>query len=83
MHGAPNAQTPVDNAASERERLVTLWMATQASSMNAAALSEALSESLAPWEKVRRIAVVDELPTTATGKPDPLAAAEIVTASER
>ena len=55
----------------------------QASSMNAAALSEALSESLAPWEKVRRIAVVDELPTTATGKPDPLAAAEIVTASER
>ena len=55
----------------------------QASSMNAAALSEALSEYLAPWEKVRRIAVVDELPTTATGKPDPLAAAEIVTASER
>ena len=53
----------------------------QASSMNAAALSEALSESLAPWEKVRRIAVVDELPTTPTGKPDPLAAAEIVTAS--
>jgi len=51
--------------------------------MNAAALSEALSEYLAPWEKVRRIAVVDELPTTATGKPDPLAAAEIVTASER
>ena len=34
VHGAPNAQTPVDNAASERERLVTLWMATQASSMN-------------------------------------------------
>lgn len=52
-----------------------------ASSMNAAALSEALSESLAPWEKVRRIAVVDELPTTPTGKPDPLAATEIVTAS--
>ena len=55
----------------------------QASSMNAAALSDALRESLAPWEKVRRIAVVDELPTTPTGKPDPLAAAEIVTASER
>ena len=53
----------------------------QASSMNAEALSEALSEALAPWEKVRRIAVVDELPTTPTGKPDPLAAAEIVTAS--
>ena len=55
----------------------------QASSMNAAALSEALSESLAPWEKVRRIAVVDELPTTATGKPDPLGAAELFSASER
>ena len=55
----------------------------QASSMNAAALSEALSETLAPWEKVRRIVVVDELPTTPTGKPDPLAAAEILTASER
>ena len=55
----------------------------QASSMNAAALSEALSESLAPWEKVRRIAVVDELPTTPTGKPDPLGAAELFSASER
>ena len=55
----------------------------QASSMNAAALSEALSETLAPWEKVRRIAVVDELPTTATGKPDPLGAAELFSASER
>ena len=54
---------------------------TQASSMNAAALSEALSETLAPWEKVRRIVVVDELPTTPTGKPDPLAAAEILMAS--
>ena len=53
----------------------------QASSMNAAALSEALSETLAPWEKVRRIVVVDELPTTPTGKPDPLAAAEILMAS--
>ena len=49
--------------------------------MNAAALSEALSETLAPWEKVRRLAVVDELPTTPTGKPDPLAAAEILMAS--
>ena len=55
----------------------------QASSMNAAALSDALRESLAPWEKVRRIAVVDELPTTATGKPDPLGAAELFSASER
>ena len=53
----------------------------QASSMNAAALSEALSETLAPWEKVRRIVVVDELPTTPTGKHDPLAAAEILMAS--
>ena len=55
----------------------------QASSMNVDALSEALSEALAPWEKVRRIVVVDELPTTATGKPDPLAAAELFSASER
>ena len=53
----------------------------QASSMSADALSEALSEALAPWEKVRRIVVVDELPTTPTGKPDPLAAAEILMAS--
>ena len=53
----------------------------QASSMSADALSEALREALAPWEKVRRIAVVDELPTTPTGKPDPLAAAEILMAS--
>ena len=55
----------------------------QASSMSADALSEALSEALAPWEKVRQIVVVDELPTTATGKPDPLAAAELFSASER
>ena len=55
----------------------------QASSMSADALSEALREALAPWEKVRRIAVVDELPTTATGKPDPLAAAELFSASKR
>lgn len=55
----------------------------QASSLSADALSEALREALAPWEKVRRIVVVDELPTTATGKPDPLAAAELFSASER
>ena len=54
-----------------------------ASSMSADALSEALREALAPWEKVRRIVVVDELPTTATGKPDPLGAAELFSASER
>ena len=55
----------------------------QASSMSADALSEALREALAPWEKVRRIVVVDELPTTATGKPDPLGAAELFAVSER
>ena len=55
----------------------------QASSMSADALSEALRVALAPWEKVRRIVVVDELPTTATGKPDPLAAAELFSTSER
>ncbi len=55
----------------------------QASSLSADALSEALREALAPWEKVRRIVVVDELPTTATGKPDPLAAAELFSASKR
>ncbi|WP_302702119.1 class I adenylate-forming enzyme family protein [uncultured Actinomyces sp.] len=54
-----------------------------ASSMSADALSEALREALAPWEKVRRIVVVDELPTTATGKPDPLGAVELFSASER
>lgn len=55
----------------------------QASSMSADALSEALREALAPWEKVRRIVVVDELPMTATGKPDPLVAAELFSTSER
>ena len=55
----------------------------QASSMSADALSEALCEALAPWEKVRRIVVVDELPMTATGKPDPLVAAELFSTSER
>ena len=55
----------------------------QASSMSADALSEALREALAPWEKVRRIVVVDKLPTTATGKPDPLGAAELFSASQR
>ena len=55
----------------------------QASSMSPDALSEALREALAPWEKVRRIVVVDELPMTATGKPDPLVAAELFSTSER
>ena len=48
---------------------------TQASSLSADALSEALRDSLAPWEKVRRVLVVEALPTTTTGKPDPVAAA--------
>ena len=50
---------------------------TQASSLSADALSEALRDSLAPWEKVRRVLVVDALPTTTTGKPDPVAAARL------
>jgi len=41
----------------------------------------ALGAALAPWEKGRGIGVVDGLPTTPTGKPDPLAAAEILMAS--
>ena len=49
----------------------------QASSMSAEALSAALSDALAPWEKVRRVLVVDSLPTTTTGKPDPVAAARL------
>ena len=49
----------------------------QASSMCAEALSAALSDALAPWEKVRRVLVVDALPTTTTGKPDPVAAARL------
>ena len=52
----------------------------QASSLNAEALSEALRGSLAPWEKVRRVLVVDALPTTTTGKPDPVAAARLFNA---
>lgn len=49
----------------------------QASSLSAEALSEALRDALAPWEKVRHVMVVDALPTTATGKPDPVAAARL------
>ncbi|MBS4874776.1 MAG: long-chain fatty acid--CoA ligase, partial [Actinomyces sp.] len=49
----------------------------QASSLSAEALSEALCDSLAPWEKVRRVLVVEVLPTTTTGKPDPVAAARL------
>ena len=49
----------------------------QASSLSAEALSEALRDSLAPWEKVRRVLVVEALPTTTTGKPDPVAAARL------
>lgn len=49
----------------------------QASSMSIEALSAALSDALAPWEKVRRVLVVDSLPTTTTGKPDPVAAARL------
>ena len=52
----------------------------QASSMNAEALSEALSDALAPWEKVRRVLIVDTLPTTTTGKPDPVVAARLLNA---
>ena len=48
-----------------------------ASSLKADSLSEALRDSLAPWEKVRRVLVVDTLPTTTTGKPDPVAAARL------
>ena len=55
----------------------------QASSLSADALSEALRDSLAPWEKVRRVLVVEALPTTTTGKPDPVGAAELFSASER
>ena len=49
----------------------------QASSMSTEALSEALSDAQAPWEKVRRVLIVDALPTTTTGKPDPVAAARL------
>ena len=49
----------------------------QASSLSAEALSETLCDSLAPWEKVRRVLVVEALPTTTTGKPDPVAAARL------
>ena len=48
--------------------------------MNAEALSEALSDALAPWEKVRRVLIVDTLPTTTTGKPDPVVAARLLNA---
>lgn len=55
----------------------------RSSSMTAHALNDALSEALAPWEKVRRVLVVDALPTTPTGKPDALAAAAMLEASGR
>ena len=53
----------------------------QASSLTVEFFAEALRDELASWEKVRRVLVVDALPATTTGKPDPLAAAHLFTMS--
>ena len=84
--GAPSSdtdQTPLPVRHRAEAEGIAFQVRALASSMSADALSEALREALAPWEKVRRIVVVDELPTTATGKPDPLGAAELFSASQR
>ena len=49
----------------------------RASSVSVEYLGEALAGVLAPWERVRRVLVVDELPVTTTGKPDPVAGAAL------
>lgn len=49
-----------------------------AASLSPASLAAALGGALAPWERVRRVRLVDALPLTATGKPSPAAARELL-----
>ena len=53
-----------------------------AASLSPASLAAALGGALAPWERVRRVRPVDALPLTATGKPSPAAARELLLSGE-
>ena len=53
-----------------------------AASLSPAFLAAALGGALAPWERVRRVRLVDALPLTATGKPSPAAARELLLSGE-
>lgn len=53
-----------------------------AASLSPASLAAALGGALAPWEQVRRVRLVDALPLTATGKPNPTAARELLLSGE-
>lgn len=53
-----------------------------AASLSPASLAAALGGTLAPWERVRRVRLVDALPLTATGKPSPAAARELLLSGE-
>ena len=55
----------------------------EASSLTVERMSEALDGVLAPWEKVRRVMMVEQLPTTTTGKPDPVEATRLFAISEQ
>ena len=55
---------------------------TDAASLSPASLAAALGGALAPWERVRRVRPVDALPLTATGKPSPAAARELLLSGE-
>lgn len=50
--------------------------------LSPASLAAALGGALAPWERVRRVRPVDALPLTATGKPSPAAARELLLSGE-
>ena len=53
-----------------------------AASLSPASLAAALGGALAPWKRVRRVRPVDALPLTATGKPSPAAARELLLSGE-
>ena len=53
-----------------------------AASLSPASLAAALGGALAPWERVRRVRLVDALPLTATGKLSPAAARELLLSGE-
>lgn len=50
--------------------------------LSPASLAASLGGALAPWERVRRVRLVDALPLTATGKPSPAAARELLLSGE-
>lgn len=53
-----------------------------AASLSPASLAASLGGALAPWERVRRVRLVDALPLTATGKPSPASARELLLSGE-